>query len=82
MMIVSIFILKNTSWRKFVEREFEILKSENILIFLKSKLNKFLERKSPFFFFLIVIMIYCEFNQNIDIWKHEKSFYYLNNDLE
>lgn len=31
MMILPIFIRKNTSWRKFVEREFEILKSENIL---------------------------------------------------
>lgn len=31
MMILSIFIRENTSWRKFVEREFEILKSENIL---------------------------------------------------
>lgn len=31
MMILPIFIRENTSWRKFVEREFEILKSENIL---------------------------------------------------
>lgn len=31
MMILPIFIRENISWRKFVEREFEILKSENIL---------------------------------------------------
>ena len=34
MTILSIFFIgENTSWRKFVEGEFEILKSENILVF-------------------------------------------------